>query len=112
MELLKKNHKFNYPTYWKTLNSNIANHPSDAPDNKLVKIPGGTISMGKDHVEKDLYGWDNEFGNEKKTLKPFEASQMLVSNSEYLSFVKDGGYEKKGEKWWSVEGEYNFQVLF
>jgi len=40
--------------------------------------------MGKDYVEKDLFGWDNEFGHEKRVLENFEASQMLVSNAEYL----------------------------
>ena len=37
-------------------------------------------------------------------LKPFTASQMLVSNAEYLEFVEAGGYTDRGKKWWSDEG--------
>jgi len=62
--------------------------------------------MGKDHHGADLYAWDNEFGSEKKVLRPFTASQMLVSNAEYLDFVEAGGYTKLGlDSWWSEEGK-------
>ena len=37
-------------------------------------------------------------------LKPFTASQMLVSNAEFLEFVEAGGYEERGRGWWSDEG--------
>jgi hypothetical protein len=40
--------------------------------------------MGKDYVEQDLFGWDNEFGHERRVVENFEACQMLVSNAEYL----------------------------
>lgn len=35
-------------------------------------------------------------------MKPFKASQMLVSNAEYLEFVLDGGYS--AQQWWTDEG--------
>ena len=50
----------------------------------MIAVPGGTVRMGKDHLEADLYGWDNEFGREAKILRDFEVSEMLVSNAEYL----------------------------
>jgi len=101
-DLIRKNHQFNFRTYYDEKSD--VDCPADAPSNTLVRIPGGEVTMGKDHHEKDLYGWDNEFGNERKTLKPFKASQMLVSNAEYLEFVEAGGYEEKGRQWWSEEG--------
>lgn len=39
-----------------------------------------------------MYGWDNEFGEKFIDVKAFKASSMLVSNGEYLEFVKDNGY--------------------
>jgi len=102
IELIKKNHQFNFRTYYDEKSD--VDCPADAPSNTLVRIPGGEVTMGKDYQERDLYGWDNEFGNERKTLKPFTASQMLVSNAEYLEFVEAGGYEEQGRQWWSEEG--------
>lgn len=82
----------------------MASTPEVAPENSLVPVPGGTVLMGKEFLEQDLFGWDNEFGHEQRVLEAFEASQMLVSNAEYLKFVEDGGYTEAGKKWWSPEG--------
>ena len=72
-----------------------------APENVLVPIPPGTVSLGKtkDHP---LYGWDNEYGFYTGAIEGFEAGRYLVSNKEFLSFVVDRGYEQK--QWWSEEG--------
>ena len=67
--------------------------------------------LGKRHIESDLYGWDSEYGFEKKTLESFEVSQMLVSNAEFFEFVQDGGYTAKGKHWWSEEGWRYVTVL-
>ena len=40
----------------------------------------------------NTYGWDNEFGQKSFDVKSFKASEMLVSNAEYLKFVEDGAY--------------------
>lgn len=71
------------------------------PQNQLLKVEGGEVQAGKGE-ESVFYGWDNEYGRHEKTLKPFQASQFLVSNGEYLEFVKAGGY--KNVEWWSKEG--------
>jgi len=102
IDLINRNHQFNFRTYYEEKSD--VECPADAPSNTLVRIPGGEVLMGKDHHEQDLYGWDNEYGSERKTLKPFTASQMLVSNAEYLEFVEAGAYEEKGRQWWSEEG--------
>jgi 5-histidylcysteine sulfoxide synthase/putative 4-mercaptohistidine N1-methyltranferase len=73
----------------------------DAPDNSLVPIPPGTVSLGKtkDHP---LYGWDNEYGTLTANIEEFHAGKYLVSNREFLGFVEDRGYENKD--WWTEEG--------
>lgn len=110
IDLIKTKHNFNFPTYWqgKKFMSHLNQYENEAADkvqpNKLVTIPGGDVFLGKAYLESDFYGWDNEFGSESKKLKSFEASQMLVSNEEYLQFVEDGGYKEVGKRWWSEEG--------
>ena len=89
------NNKWNYPIH------NTTETSSETPKNHLVKMEGGLIEFGK-KVDDQLYGWDNEFGYEKHDLKSFEASAMLVSNADFLEFIKDGGYEKK--QYWSEPG--------
>ena len=48
------------------------------------------------------FGWDNEYGARTFHVRPFKASRALVSNAEFLEFVRDGGYRSK--QWWSEEG--------
>ncbi len=74
---------------------------SKAPKNELVQIKGADIRLGKDE-NHHLYGWDNEYGKEIVEVSDFQTSKYLVSNGEYMEFVKDGGYEK--EKYWDDEG--------
>ncbi|MFZ0449263.1 MAG: 5-histidylcysteine sulfoxide synthase [Desulfatiglandaceae bacterium] len=72
-----------------------------APPNQLLPVPGGPVVLGKSK-DHPLYGWDNEFGRHPFDVWDFSASRYLVSNDEYLGFVKDGGYER--EEYWSNEG--------
>ncbi len=74
---------------------------TNAPKNELVFIKGATVNIAKDE-NHHLYGWDNEYGKEIKELEDFHTSKYLVSNSEFMAFVKDGGYEK--EQYWDEEG--------
>lgn len=67
----------------------------------MVSVKGGDLKLGKG-LDHKLWGWDNEYGHEEWKLKNFEASAMLVSNDEYLEFIKDGGYQK--EQYWSKSG--------
>jgi 5-histidylcysteine sulfoxide synthase/putative 4-mercaptohistidine N1-methyltranferase len=72
-----------------------------APENTLVPVPGGTVSLGKTK-NHPLYGWDNEYGSHVTAINEFRAGRYLVSNREYLEFVQDSGYRQK--KWWTEEG--------
>ena len=65
-----------------------------APKNKLLSVSGGKVKMGKpkDHP---LYGWDCEYGFQEENIKQFNASKFLVSNHEFVQFIKNDGYYKK-----------------
>ncbi|MCF6331445.1 MAG: 5-histidylcysteine sulfoxide synthase [Sulfurimonas sp.] len=80
---------------------NICTHSGDAPKNTLVKIDAQHIKLGKD-ISHNLYGWDNEYGNYEEDVNEFQASKFLVSNGEFMEFVKSGAYEK--EEYWDEEG--------
>lgn len=73
----------------------------DAPENTLVRIPAGTVKLGKDDADP-VYGWDNEYGQHEAELEAFEAAKFLVSNQEFLTFVDAGGYQK--DQYWQQEG--------
>lgn len=73
----------------------------ESPTVSFVAVPAGSIEIGK---SKDwpTYGWDNEYGLRKAEVSQFEASRALISNREFLDFVRDGGYRKP--RYWSEEG--------
>ncbi|WP_456402516.1 5-histidylcysteine sulfoxide synthase [Hydrogenimonas sp.] len=73
----------------------------EAPENRLLPVPGGTVRLGK-RKEEDYYGWDNEYGRHEARIPDFAASQYLVSNGEFLRFVEARGYEN--DAWWEEEG--------
>jgi 5-histidylcysteine sulfoxide synthase/putative 4-mercaptohistidine N1-methyltranferase len=74
---------------------------TSAPENKLLTIEDGTVKQGKQMPSK-TYGWDNEYGLKITDVASFKASRYLVSNQEFLEFVKDNGYGV--EEWWTKEG--------
>lgn len=85
----------------------ICRESGDAPENALLPVPGKKISIGKSR-DNPYYGWDNEFGELVADVKDFNASQFLVSNMEFLSFVKAGGYSDR--QYWTEEG-WNWVVF-
>ena len=72
-----------------------------APLNKLINVPAGKVEIGKSDSDP-AYGWDNEFGYHEAEIQAFQASRYLVSNQEFLDFVKADGY--KSENFWEEEG--------
>ena len=55
----------------------------EAPQNALVPVRGGSVTVGRKWDGTRFYGWDNEFGAPvEKELRDFEVSKMLVSNAE------------------------------
>ncbi|MEN8147262.1 MAG: 5-histidylcysteine sulfoxide synthase [Campylobacterota bacterium] len=84
----------------------VANFPicpesAVAPKNEMIDIDGGELTLGKER-NHHLYGWDNEYGVQKESVKPFKAAKYLCSNEEYLAFVEDGGYTNTD--YWDDEG--------
>nr|WP_321266541.1 5-histidylcysteine sulfoxide synthase [uncultured Sulfurimonas sp.] len=76
-------------------------HSSDAPKNEMVSVASEYVELGK-NTSHHLYGWDNEYGTYGEDVGEFKASKYLVSNGEFMEFVKDGGYIN--EDLWDEEG--------
>lgn len=74
----------------------------DAPINALFDVSAGTVILGKNKDTK-LFGWDNEYGDHQAHIPAFKASQYLVSNAEFLDFVKNEGYSNNA--FWCEEGK-------
>ena len=72
-----------------------------APENSLVAIPAGRVSLGREFSEP-IYGWDNEYGQHRAEVPAFHAARYLVSNGEFLAFVEAGGYAD--DRYWDEEG--------
>jgi 5-histidylcysteine sulfoxide synthase len=81
--------------------SNISRESGQAPENELLFVEGGSVTLGKSK-DSPFYGWDNEYGHYEAEVSPFRASKYLVSNKEFLEFVEDNGYAR--EEYWSDEG--------
>ncbi len=79
----------------------ICSNWGDAPINELKTIKSQTIQLGKNRSH-NLYGWDNEYGKYEEDVKEFQASKFLVSNGEFMEFVKSGAYEN--HEYWDEEG--------
>jgi 5-histidylcysteine sulfoxide synthase/putative 4-mercaptohistidine N1-methyltranferase len=71
------------------------------PVNRLIDINKGKVSYGKSHSD-DYYAWDNEYGEYSESIDAFKVSQNLVSNGEFMPFVKAHGYSQKS--YWDDEG--------
>ncbi|MDF1882889.1 5-histidylcysteine sulfoxide synthase [Sulfurimonas sp. SAG-AH-194-C21] len=77
-------------------------HSGLAPENEMMDINAVDIRLGVDNSHP-VYSWDNEYGVYNECVASFKAAKYLVSNGEYLAFVKDGGYEN--EEFWDDEGK-------
>ncbi len=53
--------------------------------------PGGLVDIG---YEGTGFAFDNESPRHRTWLQPFEISDRLVTNGEWLSFMQDGGYSR------------------
>ncbi|KOP27335.1 sulfatase-modifying factor protein [Hapalosiphon sp. MRB220] len=83
------------PSSWKYAPSN-----GYAPQNEMIEVAGGVVKIGK-AFNDTTYGWDIDYGDRTVEVAPFLASKYLITNSEFLDFVKLGGYEN--QKYWDEE---------
>ena len=75
---------------------------TEYPQNELIDVSAKRIVLGRDREYPNVYGWDNEFGTQTINVSEFKAAKYLVSNGEFLEFVRDGGYVK--DEYWEEEG--------
>ena len=71
----------------------------ETASNELVEIESGIYEIG---FAGDGFHFDNELGRHKVYLHDFAIQTNLVTNGEFLEFIKDGGYENF--RFWHAEG--------
>jgi ergothioneine biosynthesis protein EgtB len=70
-----------------------------APTMRWAEQPGGVVRVG---CEPASFHFDNEGPVHDTLLHPFQIAQRLITNSEYLAFINDGGYDRP--ELWLSEG--------
>jgi ergothioneine biosynthesis protein EgtB len=78
----------------------------------MAEIEGGLFTLGYDRrgsgptVREGVGNYDFAFDNEKPAhqvfLENYALDRALVSNGDYLEFIRDGGYQNF--RWWFSEG--------
>ena len=92
----------------------------------FIKFDEGIFQIG---FEGEGFSYDNEHGRHKVFSQEFQIRNDLVTNGEYLEFIKDGGYsrpalwhdegwtfvQKEGIKaplyWHNIDGQWNQYTL-
>lgn len=83
------------PAYTNSINENREeSHQQD-----WISMDAGIYEIGHD---QDSFCFDNEQGRHKVYLQAYEISNKLITNSEYLEFMNDGGYSSF--ELWHAEG--------
>jgi len=72
-----------------------------AMNNMIPVDASGSVDLGKP-ADFPSFGWDNEYGERRVDVPPFQASEFMVTNGEYWQFVADGGYRKS--EYWCDDG--------
>ena len=73
---------------------------SPAGDMNFLTFDGGIQNVGSE--ADGTFVFDNELPRHQVLLQPFEFADRLVTNGEYLDFVRDGGY--RTSQLWLSEG--------
>lgn len=89
------------PPQWPAYHASVGEALRAPLANDLVTVPAGDVSLGKP-ADWPSFGWDNEYGSRAFHVREFRASKALVSNAEFLEFVREGGY--RSMQCWSEEG--------
>jgi 5-histidylcysteine sulfoxide synthase len=81
------------------------------PQNEMLEVRSGVAKLGK-AFDDPTYGWDIDYGSRTVEVAPFLASKYLITNAEFIYFVKAGGYENQeywDEESWRWKNQYNIQ---
>jgi len=85
-------------------------HCSESPEAGWVEMEDGIYSIGH---KGSTFCFDNELGEHRVFLEPYRIAKGLVTNDEYLHFMRDGGYER-AELWldegWSWVREHQVKT--
>lgn len=68
--------------------------PTSPVSYSMVQIPAGAATLGISR-ESHSFGWDNEFELHAVQVPGFEIDRYMVTNDQFLEFVKAGGYENR-----------------
>lgn len=84
----------------------------DYPTNPQLPVAGGTVRLGRlgKPASDAMFGWDNEFGSRAVEVPDFSTAKHMVSNGEFMEFVRAGGYTDKQywcEDGWEVRRHFN-----
>ncbi len=77
----------------------IHEHAVEGQQGEWIGMNEGVYEIG--HTT-DSFCYDNELGRHKVFLHPFEISNKLVTNSEFMEFIGSGAYTKF--QYWHAEG--------
>ena len=88
---------FGHQPAFPSLNTSLTLKPET--DKGLIKISEGVYDMGHKYTS---FCFDNELGVHKTYIHDCKISKQLVTNGEYLEFIKDGGY--KNFNLWHADG--------
>lgn len=80
-------------------NENFPLEKSEPENFEMLSFKEGIYEIG---FEGEGFCFDNELNRHKVYLNDFQISNRLVTNSEYLEFMNDGGYEDF--RLWHAEG--------
>ena len=83
------------PTY----NAEIKEYTIPENNSEWISIPEGIYEIGHND---DSFCYDNELGRHRVFLQAYQISNSLVTNGDYLEFIKDKGYTKA--LLWHAEG--------
>ena len=72
---------------------------STSSTNSMVRVDGGLVSIG---TEDRVRAYDNERPRYQVDLAPYWIDRTPVTNGEYLTFMEDGGYQRR--ELWSEAG--------
>jgi ergothioneine biosynthesis protein EgtB len=80
---------------------------------RWIDYDGGVYCIGH---RGESYSWDNETPAHEVLVRPFRLADRLVTNSEWLAFMSDGGYETASlwlaDGWTTIKREESRSPLY
>ncbi len=78
-------------------------HPTESArvDAQWLRLPPRRVRLGRPgHAQ--TFAWDNELGRLEADVPSFDVSTTLITQHEFATFVRAGGYRER--RFWSPEG--------